>query len=238
MCIRKSLYTQKNPNHEKLYILGESHSLPLANISIKIHNNFYPTDIRFIYGIKMYHLSNKTSLYSMFFKNHMDSIPYKSHIMLTIGEIDSRPNEGIWNNTFKKGLDYKENIVNLVTNYINFLSNILQIKKAKSITIQGIPFPQYRLEKEMNPGDSKKFLEMVSFLNETLREKVCEQKWFFLDVYTPTKNTAKWHLDEIHLHPKFYSTEVDKWIKAPQKKGSDFINLNNFQKVHLTKPSL
>jgi len=136
--------------------------------------------------------------------------------MFTIGEIDTRPDEGIWQVHLKKEKNLDEIIDNTVGGYIDFLYENLKDKQLSSITIQGIPAPAYPLKDDKDPKDEVGFLAMIKQVNEKLKELTIQKGWNFLDVYNATvgedgKSNKKWHIDGYHLQPIFY-TEAEKWL--------------------------
>ena len=213
----RSIYDNKLPNYKELNAFGESHSLSLSNINFTMNADNFHANSNFIMGIKMYHLSNPTSSYhAACLLEHFKFIKPNSDIMFTIGEIDTRPDEGIWQVHLKKEKAVDEIISDTVGGYIEFLYENLKDKNLSSVTIQGIPAPAYALEGDKDPKDKEGFLNMIKQVNEKLKELTLEKGWNFLDVYAATvgedgKSNKKWHIDGYHLQPIFY-TEADKWL--------------------------
>ena len=200
-------------------VLGESHSLPLSNVNFSLAGNRYVGQVQFIMGIKMYHLSNPSiSYHAAAAQEYIEKIDtYSSETWIfTIGEIDTRPDEGIWKNSFHKGRDYKEVVNECVDGYISFLEKELREKRLERIVVQGVPAPCYSFEGDKDPGDKEQFLSMISYTNERMKNKSNEAGFCFLDVYSATvgadrKSNKKWHLDDYHLSPLFY-TQLDSWL--------------------------
>jgi hypothetical protein len=217
----REIYDEKLLNSSELYVLGESHSLSLSNINFKMNNSSYHCNSNFVMGIKMHNLSvDNTNYYSIFLLEHIKSLKQKIDVMFTIGEIDTRPNGGIWKAVHAKGLSLDAVITNTVVGYIAFLSMHLKDKNLNSITIQGIPAPDYKLEGDKDPGDKEGFLNMIKKVNEKLKELTLAEGWNFLDVYAATvaedgMSNKKWHLDGYHLQPLFY-TQADQWLIKPE----------------------
>ena len=206
--------------HKELFIFGESHSLSLANFYFEWMGGIKKGISMFVMGIKMYHLSNpKKSLQSKFLQESIYYLKPQADILFTIGEIDTRPDEGIWQVHLKKEKNLDLIIDNTVGGYIEFLYENLKDKNLSSVTIQGIPAPAYALEGDKDPKDEAGFLNMIKQVNEKLKELTLEKEWNFLDVYTATvgedgRSNKKWHLDGYHLQPIFY-IEADKWLVKP-----------------------
>ena len=213
----RTLYDNKLPNYKELNAFGESHSLSLSNINFFMNTDNFHANSSFIMGIKMYHLSNPSSSYhAACLLEHFKFIKPNTDIMFTIGEIDTRPDEGIWQVHLKKEKNLDEIIDNTVGGYIDFLYENLKDKNLLSVTIQGIPAPNYALEGDKDPKDKEGFLNMIKQVNEKLQELTLEKGWNFLDVYSATvgedgMSNKQWHIDGYHLQPIFY-TEADKWL--------------------------
>lgn len=211
---------EENIQYEDLFILGESHCLTLSNLPMLIAEKIYKAKSCFIMGLKMYHLKQETSnKYKNSFLMHLNNLKENSCILLTIGEIDCRPDEGIWN-SYKKtnqSLDYL--IEKTVVEYIKFIENCLNDKSFKSIIIQGIAAPNYNLaeyRKFIACGEEKNFLKMIKDVNVILKRETISKKWKFLDIYNATtnkdgKSNGKHHLDGMHLKPSFYKN-IDSFI--------------------------
>jgi len=228
--LRLSISRNENTNLYKnnkiskpLYVLGESHSLSLSNLNFSFEDKLYTGSTCFIMGVKMQHLSKfDISNNSICFKEHIKIIPDFSDILITIGEIDCRPNEGIWKYFLAHDITIEEIIENTVSNYMEFLLDCLREKFFYSITIQGIMAPGYVLIDSNDPQDEIGFLNMIKKVNERLKYFSLENKWNFLDVYSATvgnngKSNMQWHIDDYHLKPSFY-TESNKWLIKPEAK--------------------
>jgi len=210
---------KKLENARELHTFGESHTLSLSNINLTLNKQPYNCTSNFIMGIKMYHLSNPdSSHHANCLKEHIGFMNKKKggNLLFTIGEIDTRPDEGIWQVHIKKGKNLDEIIKITVDGYIEFLVINLKNKQLNSVTIQGIPAPNYALVDDKDPQDEEGFLEMIKKVNERMKESTLKQGWNFLDVYSATvgedkKSNKKYHIDGYHLQPLFYK-DADKWL--------------------------
>jgi hypothetical protein len=133
------------------------------------------------------------------------------------GWIEARPDEGIWKNSYRKGQPYAPVVDATVTGYIRYLHNALKDKAPASVTLQGIPAPNYTLKAAKDPGDTEQFLAMVRDLNNCLKAQALQAGFRFLDVYTATvdpdtgKSNGHHHIDGYHLKPSFYAN-ADQWL--------------------------
>jgi hypothetical protein len=216
---------QKNPElyegeiNGVLNVIGESHSLSPSNTIFDWNNQKVKAFSRFVMGVKMYHLAHESpNQYKTCVKAHIDSAAPSSHLLFTIGEIDTRPDEGMWKVHLKKGTSITTLVGETVKGYLDWLADQLNGKNFTSITIQGVPAPGYRLVDKYDPIDHEGFLEMLQLVNEELRKGSAALGWNFLDVYAATvtedgKGNGLWHLDGFHLKPGFY-VDVYRWLKS------------------------
>ncbi len=202
----------------ELYVLGESHSLAPANFCFTFNGCKVKGCSRFIMGIKMFHLSGQQKNMQMrYVDEHIRTLPERSNLLFTIGEIDTRADEGIWKAHLEKGLELEKLIWDTVNDYIDYLKKALGDKVFSTITIQGIPAPGYDIDEKVSKEKQHQFLSMIQNLNQVLRKKVLENSWNFLDVYSATvdqatgRSNGRWHLDDYHLSPVFYR-QAEKFL--------------------------
>ncbi|MGJ0319217.1 hypothetical protein NG767_10785 [Aliarcobacter cryaerophilus] len=237
---------QKVANTKELYVYGESHSLSLSNVNFLLDGQMTHVNTNFIQGIKMYHLSKPSSgHFANCLLEYIKFVKPNSDLLFTIGEIDTRPDEGIWNTHLKKEKELNTLIDDTVSGYIEFLSENLKDKNPASITIQGVPAPNYELKDKFDPGENKDgFLDMIRKVNKKMEELCLNKGYNFLDVYSATvgvdgKSNNKWHIDSFHLKPSFY-TEADKWLIKPEVQEDPkptAIDFSKHQTVSLSKPN-
>ena len=195
-----------------LIVIGDSHSLSLANLHFKLNNNDYCAKSILIFGIKMYHLGqNKENFFTKCLMENINKLPNGSKLFFCIGEIDTRYNEGIWKVVKEKGLDLDNVIQNTVEGYINFLFENLSKKRFTSITIQGIPAPSFK-----SPNKNIKFLNMIKSVNNKLKKLTINKGWIFFDIYSATSDEEGkcnniWKIDDTHISPLLY-LKADKWL--------------------------
>lgn len=203
---------------QQLYVIGESHSLSVSNMIIDWLGNQVRANTRFVMGVKMFHLAQTLpNHYKSCIESILNSIPSNSHLLVTIGEIDCRPDEGIWKIYNKNRKNIEELISETVAGYINWLEKRLTDKSFLSITIQGVPAPGYPLDNNILFDDKDRFLNMIHQVNRLIKDLTKLRGWNFLDVWSATANpdgisNSLWHIDGFHLKPAFYS-DAAKWLK-------------------------
>ena len=203
----KSLNKKNNRNDKKLYVVGESHSLVAHSLSVKFANIDFLCEAKLIMGCKQWHLGNPNkNQYQRKFEIIFDDIPKNSHILLTIGEIDCRINDGILKHKKKKSLNYVKPLIHsTIENYINYVCKINSVYK-HNIIIQGVPCPNIR-EDDISKEERSELIKLIRSFNSLLKTKAKENKFGFLDVGKLTDrgdgySNKIWHIDEIHLSPE------------------------------------
>lgn len=206
----KELYNDGGKN-KTLYVVGESHSLSLCNIKITMNCNDYIGASSIVLGVKMHHLKvGSDSYYSNIVGNALDNIPANGDIYLTIGEIDTRPEEGIWRFVNRTGANLEEVVEKTVAEYVDFIDfTIEQKKKLGTVYIQGVSAPNYNLDNRVDMFRKTEFLNMIFLVNKMLSKYTRSKGWFFVDVYNATLGdggVAKegCHIDGYHLSPVIY----------------------------------
>ena len=202
----------------KIAVIGESHSQSPHNTVFYLENKKYQAKSHFVMGCKMFHLGQSNpNIYQEAVRSHLLNIDEQQVILFTIGEIDCRPEGGIWTAAQKQQKNIIEIITQTVENYISFLKK--ETSRHSKIIIQGIPAPGYELEEKYDPGDKPAFLSMIRCVNEHLKAGALAHGWRFLDVYAATadqngQGNGLWHLDGWHLKPSFYQ-QADRWLIKP-----------------------
>ncbi len=206
----QGLYDAYGPD-ARLHVIGESHALSPANVVCNFLGKPVKMVSHFIMGVKMWHLARSSDdFHPQMVKLNIERLPENSDLMFCIGEIDCRPNEGIWKVALTKGYGTTQIIEPTVTGYLNRISEFLCGRKWGRIFIQGVPAPNYPLEGYRDPGNKQGFLKMIAEVNSLLKIKTTEQGWHFIDVYGATLgeggiSNKKWHIDQYHLKPNFYN---------------------------------
>ncbi|KAB8044479.1 hypothetical protein [Janthinobacterium aquaticum] len=192
-----------------LNVIGESHCLSPANSVFDWHGQLVQARARFVMGVQMHHLAKLgENAYKQRLLSHLNDID-NGPLLLTIGEIDCRPVEGMWKAAVRTNTALNDLMDLTVSGYFSFLDKVLPGRKFSSITIQGIPAPGYDLTDRRNPGDKQGFITMIRRANSLLKAGARSRQWHFLDIHAATTKrdglgNGLWHLDRYHLSPAFY----------------------------------
>ena len=191
----------------KLYVIGESHALVSHGLHFKTSKNDFVCKSMFIMGCKQWHLGSiKKNRYKTKFENIISSLSKYSEILLSIGEIDCRLNDGIIKHNNKYPEKKRIDLINItIDNYLNYILKINSNYQHK-ITIQGIPSPNI----DITDTPKEKVEELISLVkdfNIVLKNKSIKIGFGFLDLYELTNrgdgfSNKIWHLDAHHLSTK------------------------------------
>ncbi len=187
-----------------IYCIGESHTLSSHELHFSsLEENFFCKS-RLIMGCKQWHLGNdKKNRYKLKFEEIFYQIPKESLVLLSVGEIDCRIDEGIMrviDNSPK--IKMSKLILKTVTNYINYVTK-LNKDRNHTVIIQGVPCPNIKFEK-YNLVRIKQLAEVIKIFNRILRKVSKQKKLKFLDLYHLTNDgegfsNGLWHIDPYHI---------------------------------------
>ena len=108
-------------SQHKVYHLGESHSLSYAHRNIKIDGLNFKIVPRMTFGGKAFHFSStKHDSFKAITKAHFLSLPQRSKVFLSYGEIDCRPNEGFISAARKLEKPIEQLITETVMGYVQW----------------------------------------------------------------------------------------------------------------------
>lgn len=196
---------------DTLYVIGESHALAVHGVVVRYLAGEWRGTARWINGCKQWHLGNATAnKYKENFAVLLAQIPPPAKILLMIGEIDCRHDEGIlkaWRKSPGKPLD--ELIYATAQGYIDYVARINGRYRHK-IIVGGVP--AVNLPEEIVAGEGRRLLvHVVRTMNAMLKDLAIAAGMDFLDLYALTDRgdgfaTGAWHLDNHHLRPDAYVT--------------------------------
>lgn len=198
---------QKIQKAEKiLYVIGESHSLSSHGVNIKYSNDEFHCKAQWIVGCKQWDIGNiNPNQYKEKFKRVIASIPNRKNVLLAIGEIDCRLDEGILKhvrNYPKKS--HSELIKSTVENYLSFVFQ-LSIPKSIKVIIQGIPCPNIDTH-NVEQSNLFQLINLIREFNKVLQDGAQKRNFDFLDLQKLTDrgdgfSNGLWHIDQHHLSP-------------------------------------
>ena len=199
-------YQQKQVAKLVLYVIGESHSLSSHGLFINNLRSAFLCKAQWIVGCKQWHIgNNRLNQYKEKLRRVIDSVPDGSKILLAIGEIDCRLDEGI----LKHIRNYPEKsqselIQSTVENYLNYVHQ-LTIPKSLHVIIQGVPCPNIDTH-NVEQSDLLQLINLIREFNKVLQDGTIKRNFDFLDLHKLTDrgdgfSNGLWHIDQHHLSP-------------------------------------
>ncbi|MFI3158417.1 MAG: tetratricopeptide repeat protein [Methylococcaceae bacterium] len=206
-------YHQKKPQllhlpkgYAPLFVIGESHSLSPHGMLVHYRGKEMRCTAKWIMGCKQWHLGNPVAnKWKRKFEVVMRELPHQSTLLLIIGEIDCRPDEGIikaWKNLPDKSLDDVAQAT--VRGYIEYVQKIAA-QHIHQVIISGVP-ATYRDMGDLDAEAAEQLIHVIRMVNAYLKEYSSAAGFDYLDIYALTDDgngiaNGKWHIDRTHLFP-------------------------------------
>lgn len=186
----------------KIYHLGDSHCLSFAHCKIMIGEKLFQIQPKITFGAKAYHLGlSSENKYKAITKLHFESIPKSSKVLISFGEIDCRPDEGMILASDKLNLSIDELAHSTIERYLNWFQR-LNSESNHELYFLNVPAP---VKREGLPDSANKLLaETVNIFNRTLKKLVKYHSFKLIDVYSLTVTDTyfanrDFHIDSVHL---------------------------------------
>jgi tetratricopeptide (TPR) repeat protein len=187
---------------QAMFFVGDSHCLSPSETILQFQGQSYRVLSTLIKGCKAWHLGRSESNQ---FKRSIEllfkALPPGSKIIVGMGEIDCRVDEGILPAFLKKGLDFHMTIPQLVYAYVRFMTTLAN-QYNHSLIFYGVPALSQELGVTLEPEKVSLLSEIIDIFNDELRHTCQKSGWKILDVYGATINNNMFHIDKYHLHPK------------------------------------
>lgn len=220
----ESLYVHQ-PDTRSILMISESHGFSPCGTSVKYKNETNKIVSFLVTGGKMWNMAQqKNNCYKQSVEQCFTQASPNSTIIMGFGEIDCRPNEGIFPHHIKHKTIIKEDIAKVVVNYIK---NMLESanKFGHSLIFYGVPAPHPEMLSTLNQKQRTDYLLMVKLVNQQLIDSCKKYGCSMLDVYSLTNDghgisNLVWHIDNIHLHPKTFATLFSKHLTSTKDKCS------------------
>ena len=199
-------FTESIPNESKgtVYHLGESHCLSYAHHRVSIGGTYFKILPRITFGTKAFHLSTQeTNKYKAITKINFSSIPDRSKLFISFGEIDCRPDEGFIVASQKSGLSIEALVRTTVSRMLKWFEE-LNDGKSHDIWFLNVPAPTF--DKAYLKVINSQVSEVVALYNKVLEEEIKVRGFRLLDVYKLSRSASgfsngDYHVDAKHLGP-------------------------------------
>ena len=210
----KLLSLQQSPtqggNHSQnlaiLYVIGDSHTLSAHTSVVRYRGKNMRCLAEWIPGCKQWHLGNsKGNRYKHKFEAVMARLPPASTVLLCIGEIDCRHDEGIMraqkSDPARTLADFTQSTVDAYVRYITAIGT----RYGHRIIVGGVPSANLPVEAR-TAAEAPQLFKLIQMFNARLRERALDAGMDFLDVRALTDRgdgatNGEWHIDNTHLLP-------------------------------------
>jgi len=203
------IYSRNNPSREPsnkdIYLIGDSHSLSNSNQTILLQDQLYKTTSKLLFGCKAFHLAQKNyNKFKASFEHAINTVPDGGTVIMMIGEIDCRVNEGILP-VFKKGQQELTTLVQeTVRGYVSF---VLSRTQPRNIEVYFYGVPASRRMGDTSESDMEILKNIILLFNQTLLNCALQTGNKFINIYKLTANNSGltdglYHIDDFHLLPK------------------------------------
>ncbi len=194
-----------------LWMLGDSHVLPAHGQQVVWQGQPHRIQGMLAMGVKWHHLKeNAQNLQKTAALTQLSQIPNDAPLLISIGEIDTRPDEGIWPHARKTG----QNPETLAQTTFSEGIAWLRQHHAGPLIISGTPYPQASRLQNLSPADKTAYTAFLTQANQTLCQIAHTHAHPFLDIFCLTQ-TEDWHLDGLHLRPEALPAAFVGHIRRP-----------------------
>lgn len=189
---------------ENIYFISESHGFTPNDNIVEYKNKSYKIRSLFILGAKILHfIQDENNKHIESLSLIFNGIPKGSKVVMAVGEIDCRRNEGILVHCLKRELNFKDVIDNMLSNYIDILKEQAEHNEFE-IMLYGVPAPNQNQVNLLQVEHQEMFKQMIEYFNSQLRKNCHENNITFLDTYSLTVENGvsnlDYHLDSFHLN--------------------------------------
>jgi hypothetical protein len=198
-------WDEEPASENKVYHLGESHSLSYAHRNITINGSNFIITPRIIFGAKAFHFSRtKYDSFKAITKAHFVSLPKSSKVFLSYGEIDCRPNEGFISAASKLNKPLEELIDHTTSGYVQwFLEQ--NAGQRHHLYFINVPAPVY--DENLTTDLNSEVARTVALFNAALKKYSLQHGFDTVDVFKFTVgkegfSNGLFHIDNRHLGAK------------------------------------
>ncbi|MDW3224313.1 MAG: tetratricopeptide repeat protein [Paracoccaceae bacterium] len=201
---------------DPLYHVGESHCLSFAGHKLQIDGAQHIVQPRICFGLKAFHLgAAKTAKYRALVARHLANIPSGARVLLSVGEIDCRWNDGIIKAAEKRKSDLSALTRKTAQDSIAWIAQ-QNARWHHDLHMINIPAPTFfeELTKEQNQEAAL----VVRLFNTVLAELASGHGINVIDVYSHTNNgdgfsNSIYHCDYRHLDSRILP-EIERQLNT------------------------
>ena len=161
-------------------------------------------------GAKVIHfVTDDENKYQVSLVSLLQDLAPGSKVVVAFGEIDCRPDEGIYSYSLKSKRDYKDVIDDMLSKYVNALKSLADSFNIE-IILYGVPAPHPQSIEILPQSEQQRFKDIIAYYNLTLANTCKHLGMTLLDVYELTnkdgQSNLQYHIDNYHLLPKTVPT--------------------------------
>ncbi len=223
-----NLYKYKNEicrnNTKLIYVIGESHTLSIKDLILTIDKKDCSTLIKWIPGLKIFHLISESNRYKYLFGKILNKIPRHSTVLIFAGEIDCRYDEGIFNYCLKNNLDTYSYTEKFILKYLDVIEKLTSELDLNFI-VTGIAARSNKYLSKVNYNAD--YIKFIAYFNELLKFHTQHKKIKLLNLFDLTAKSDgtaidSFYIDDIHLTPDTYLYALNFESFITQKKQHFF----------------
>jgi Tfp pilus assembly protein PilF len=184
-----------------LHVIGDSHTLSLHGQTFTSVNGHLRAQSHWVWGCKQWHLAQAAdNKFKRKFQRILSKLPTASNILISVGEIDSRADEGILVVLQKQPqLTLRELVIQTCRPYLRWIKQ-MATPGQHQIIISGIP-----LALDASPQRQ----QLINEMNQLLRDDCLTLGIGFLDLDKVSRAShsgaaSPYFLDGVHLAPAAY----------------------------------
>ncbi len=208
-----------NNETEIFYVIGDSNALSAPGVEVRYKGSDMRCSAEWIIGCKQWHLANdRPNIYKYKFDRVMARLPRNATILMHIGEIDCRHDEGIIVASEKHpDISLEEIIHATVAGYLKYVM-AAGARAGHRIIIGGVPATNMPLNALTQP-DAERFVGVIRLFNADLKKQALAAGADFLDFYALTDrgdgiSNGEWHIDNYHLEPPAISEAFNRHLSS------------------------
>lgn len=193
-----------------IYAMGDSHCLGFTGLNSGSLDQGGAVRSKLIMGLKIYHLKNSDHEKRQLLEAALKEFS-QSKVILTIGEIDFRPDGGIMKYITKNNLrlTWREEVEKLFTIYVDFIESIRYFVEPVLVTVPA-PMKDSDIMMSTPVGDQEILSNAIAYFNNLLENYTYSKNLKVLPCYQATLGTTGFsnsshHFDSNHLHPTLYN---------------------------------
>lgn len=193
---------------DELHVIGESHCMAPHGTTVEIGGVPFRMSGHMILGCKAWHLADPTPNYfQRAFRAIAGGLWDEANVLVAFGEIDCRPNEGIYPLHKKKGVEAAELIDATVTGFVDFVVGAAA-ERNLHVNFCGVPAPhRERFARLPLPAEeTAAYVGVIARFNAALERAASDRGLGFVDLYGMSAGDdgiadGRFHIDDTHLLP-------------------------------------